>query len=217
LANYFEQLPKSLTAKEKLTAKIGVPIASIEAVKEWEALPDMQKLRLVESEIESSQEIGDVEYPGLWIKDELDVRSVSIDAAPEAVVFIGKKGRTYVLLIGSANHILGAVPASSGNLPMSYAYAFHNVLMKAVQLSDENSAEWLQAFTKLFAVPSKPPFFALDDQNLCTIMIYMHEHSRSIPMRVRFLGVRLWHVVRDEQGIGETPFILGSPLFIESL
>jgi hypothetical protein len=212
LANYFEQLPKSRIEKEKLTAKIGVPLASVEATQEWAALPDMQKLLLVESAIVSgTDEVGNIDYPGLWVKDEVLVAGVSLSEEPDGVLFIGERNDSFVLLVGSAHHIIGSsVQPSMNRLPMSYAYEFYRRLQDVIRAGDQQ-LEWLQEYLKRQHAYN-PPFFAFPEGNLAHIMEYMHKYSSSARMTIRFLGVRLWHYENDKQR-----FTLVSPLFVELL
>jgi len=122
--------------KEKLSVQVGLNLGIFNTKITADSQPNedgnnIAKIGLICDELEKQGEIGNLEFPGEWIKDEMEVKYLRVKENPNLFIMVGKKNEKYHLLGGSSHHVIGNEKPKDAHL----GYSFFPYLVEELEKS----------------------------------------------------------------------------------
>jgi len=144
------QIPEEKKEKLSLQTGINLGVFNTKATVDRQPKTDGDYISSIETvceELEKQGEIGTLEFPGEWVKDEIHVKYLRVNENPGLFIMVGEKHGRFHLLGGSSYHILGNQRPKDTNL----GYSFFPYLAKALEeCFSEKHDEYLRDHKKIF-------------------------------------------------------------------
>jgi hypothetical protein len=203
--------------KNKFSAELGINIGIFTTKISSESSgrvddSDVHRLELVSDYLKSSDEVGDLKSSKKWIKDDLEVKHLTVKENRNLFLLVGKKHDAYHLLGGSTHHIIGNVKAAEVSVNYSYFPQLVEELSDALSEKGQAREEAVQQHLAEQGIFEKD-LLSMEQEEWAEVVCSLYERSTSPTFSVRFLA----RFLSRAETYDDQVCTVSSPLYVQQL
>jgi hypothetical protein len=184
--NYAAQISPGLAESLSAEIKADLGVVSSKLSTREPRTDRITRMRVVRDYIEKHYEIGKIDSPQLWVKDELSVQDIRLAANPEVMLLMGHNARGELCaLAGSSRHIVGNRSAEQLDAVASYFPDFARYVTNDIRDFDRRDVEL--DIHNLWEFNG-----TLRDSEVNSVLYCLQRDAKQPKFKVRFLARRIY-------------------------